>query len=63
MKNSEKNTIKKDKRIISLKEKFLIKTVEEDNSLSIDKMFSESSYSNFIIIMLLMKKFLTNYLN
>lgn len=48
MKNSEKNTIKKDKRIISLKEKFLIKTVEEDNSLSIDKMFSESSYSNFI---------------
>lgn len=48
MKKSEKNTIKKDKRIISLKEKFLIKTVEEDNSLSIDKMFSESSYSNFI---------------
>ena len=48
MKNSEKNTIKKDKRIISLKEKFLIKTVEEDNSLSVDKMFSESSYNNFI---------------
>ena len=48
MKNSEKNTIKKDRRIISLKEKFLIKTVEEDNSLSVDKMFSESSYSNFI---------------
>ena len=48
MKNLEKNTTKKDRRIISLKEKFLIKTVEEDNSLSIDKMFSESSYSNFI---------------
>lgn len=48
MKNSEKNTIKKDRRIISLKEKFLIKTVEEDNSLSVDKMFSESSYNNFI---------------
>lgn len=48
MKKSEKNTNKKDRRIISLKEKFLIKTVEEDNSLSIDKMFSESSYSNFI---------------
>lgn len=38
MKNSEKNTIKKDKRIISLKEKFLIKTVEEDNGLSIIKL-------------------------
>lgn len=48
MKNLEKNTAKKDRRIISLKEKFLIKTVEEDNSLSVDKMFSESSYSNFI---------------
>lgn len=48
MEKLEKNTTKKDKRIDSLKEKFLIKTVEEDNSLSTDKMFSESSYSNFI---------------
>lgn len=48
MEKLEKNTIKKDRRIINLKEKFLIKTVEEDNSLSIDKMFSENSYSNFI---------------